>query len=203
LTSRWGAATACSNIQKAGSHPRRAIIDPELWQIVQDKLAADRIEIRINRAKIVAALQAGEGRQRPDLDPVVLSIETKLRRAGKGKRLVIENGAAAEVNAGLAAMIAKAFALRNQLLSESDDSIEPLSGRLGMNVRLSYLAPDITRAPRGPSADRADANPALATEQGRLERASAVSSASVHSGVRRCLDASEGESCFMTLVKPG
>ena len=30
--------------------------------------------------------------QRPDLDPVVLSIEAKVRRAGKGKRLVIENG---------------------------------------------------------------------------------------------------------------
>jgi len=38
-------------------------------------------------------------------DPVVVSIEAKLRRAGKGKRLVIENGAEAEVNAGLAAMI--------------------------------------------------------------------------------------------------
>ena len=40
-----------------------------------------------------------------------------------------------------------------QLLSGSDDSIEAMSGRLGMNkcrltslVRLSYLAPDIARA---------------------------------------------------------
>jgi hypothetical protein len=55
--------------------------------------------------------------QRPDLDPVVLSIEAKVRRAGKGKRLVIENGAEAEVNAGLVEMIKEAFAIRNQLLS--------------------------------------------------------------------------------------
>src|ERR1700731_4015355 len=100
----------------------------------------------------VGALEAGES-QRPDLDPVVMSLEAKLRRAGKGKRLVIENGAEAEVNENLAAMITEAFAIRNQLLSGSDDSIEAMSGRLGMNkcrltslIRLSYLAPDIVRA---------------------------------------------------------
>jgi hypothetical protein len=46
-------------------------------------------------------VQVGERGQRPDLDPVVLSIEAKVRRAGQGKRLVIGNGAETEVNAGL------------------------------------------------------------------------------------------------------
>jgi len=75
------------------------------------------------------------------------------RRAGKGKRLVIQNGVEAEVNEGLVALIKEAFAVRNQLLSGSDGSIESMSGRLTMNkgrltslVRLSYLAPDIVRA---------------------------------------------------------
>jgi site-specific DNA recombinase len=84
-------------------------------------------------------------------DPVVVSIEAKLRRAGKGKRLVIENGAEAEVNAGLAAMIAEAFAIQKQLLSGSDATIEAMTERLGIAkgrltslVRLS--APDIVRA---------------------------------------------------------
>ena len=53
--------------------------------------------IWLNRAKIAAALEAGEGSQRPDINPVTLSIEAKLRRAGKGKRLVIANGAGTEV----------------------------------------------------------------------------------------------------------
>src|ERR1700737_3308208 len=116
-------------------------------------VAADRIEIRLSRAKIAAALEAGGGSQRPDIDPITLSIEAKLRRAGKGKRLVLANGAEAEVNAGLVELIKGAFAIRIQLLSGSDDSIEAMSGRLGMNkcrltslVRLSYLAPDIVRA---------------------------------------------------------
>jgi site-specific DNA recombinase len=87
--------------------------------IEQITVAADRIEIRLNRAKIAAALQAGV-RSEPDLDLVILSIEAKLRRAGKGKRLVIANGAEAEVNEGLVDLIKEAFAIRNQLLSGSD-----------------------------------------------------------------------------------
>ena len=95
-----------------------------------------------------SSLEAGGGSQRPDIDPITLSIEAKLRRAGNGKRLVIANGAEAEVNAGLVELIKEAFAIRNQLLSGSHDSIEAMSGRLGMNkgrltslVRLSYLGP--------------------------------------------------------------
>jgi site-specific DNA recombinase len=120
--------------------------------VEQITVAADRIEIRLSRAKMAAALEAGAS-QRPDLDPVVLSIEAKLRRGGKGKRLVIENGAGAEVKAGLAAMITEAFAIRNQLLSGSDASIEAMSGRLGMNkcrltslIRLCHPAPEIVGA---------------------------------------------------------
>src|SRR5437867_7072954 len=55
----------------------------------------------------------------------------------------------------LAELIKEAFSIRNQLLSGSDDSIEAMSARLGMNkfrltslVRLSYLAPGIIRALR-------------------------------------------------------
>jgi DNA invertase Pin-like site-specific DNA recombinase len=148
----------------------------ELKSLVQEivdriTVAADRIEIQLSRAKIAAALQVGERGQRPDLDPVVLSIEAKVRRAGQGKRLVIGNGAETEVNAGLVELIKEAFAIRNQLLSGSDDSIEAMSGRLGMNkgrltslVRLSYLGPEIVRAPRGQSIQRADAEPAAAAE---------------------------------------
>jgi site-specific DNA recombinase len=89
----------------------------------------------------------------PHLDPVVLSFEVKLRRAGRGKRLVIANGANSEINQGLVELIKEAFAIRNQLLSGSDDSIEAMSARIGVNkfrltslVRLSYLAPGIIRA---------------------------------------------------------
>ena len=130
----------------------------ELKSLVQEivdriTVAADQIEIQLSRAKIAAALKAEGESQRPDIDPITLSIEAKLRRAGKGKRLLIANGAGAEVNAGLVELIKDAFTIRIQLLSGSDASIEAMSGRLGMNkcrltslIRLSYLAPDIVRA---------------------------------------------------------
>src|ERR1700720_4662302 len=126
-----------------------------LVQEIVDRItaAANRIAIQLSRAKIAAPLRVGERGQRPDLDPITLSIEAKVRRAGKGKRLVIGNGAEAEVNAGLVELIKEAFAIRNQFLSGSHDSIEAMSGRLGMNkgrltslVRLSYLGPEIVRA---------------------------------------------------------
>ena len=50
-------------------------------------------------------------------------------------------------------MITEAFAIQKQLLSGSDDSIEAMSGRLGMNkcrltslIRLCHLAPEIVGA---------------------------------------------------------
>jgi site-specific DNA recombinase len=73
--------------------------------------------------KVAAALKAGETSQSLDLDPVVLSIEAKLRRTGKGRRLVIQNrGDTTEVNAGLVDLVGEAFAFRNQLWSGPDDS---------------------------------------------------------------------------------
>jgi site-specific DNA recombinase len=127
----------------------RSLVRAIVEQVI---IAADRIDIHLNRAKIAAALQV-KVQSEPNLNPVVLSIEAKLRRAGKGKRLIIGNGAKAEVNQGLVELIKEAFAIRNQLLSGSDDSIEAMSARLGMNkfrltslVRLSYLAPGIIRA---------------------------------------------------------
>jgi site-specific DNA recombinase len=121
--------------------------------VEQITVAADRVEIRVSRVKIAAVLEAGGRSQRPDLDHVILSIEANLRRAGKGKRLVIANGTEAEFNAGLIELIKDAFTTRIQLLSGSDASIEAMSGRLGMNkcrltslLRLSYLAPDIVCA---------------------------------------------------------
>ena len=116
-------------------------------------VTVDGIQLRLDRGKVAAVLTGDGGSERTDAEPILLSIEAKLKRAGKGKRLVIENGAAVEANEDLVALTREAFAIRNWLLSGSDDSIEAMSGRLGMNkarltslVRLSYLAPDLVRS---------------------------------------------------------
>jgi site-specific DNA recombinase len=89
----------------------------------------------------------------PPIEPLVLSITASLRRAGKGVRLVIGNGAAKAIDHGLASLIARAIATRNMLLAGRDDSINAMAERLGVRrdylavlMRLSYLSPDIIRA---------------------------------------------------------
>jgi hypothetical protein len=66
--------------------------------------------------------------------PISIPLSCRSKRrcgAGKGEHLVIGNGAETDVNAGLVELIKEAFAIRNQFLSGSHDSIEALSGRLG------------------------------------------------------------------------
>jgi hypothetical protein len=63
-----------------------------------------------------------------------------LRRAGKGVRLVIGNGAAKAIDDGLACLIARAIATRNMLLAGGDDSIDAMASRhdyVAVLVRLS------------------------------------------------------------------
>lgn len=83
-------------------------------------------------------------------DPVVLTIEASLRRAGRGLRLVIGDGTAQATDPALVKLIGRAIAIRNELLSGSDESIDAMARRLGAKrdhltvlVRLSYLAPNL------------------------------------------------------------
>jgi site-specific DNA recombinase len=102
-----------------------AVLPNEMRSLVRELveqviIAADRIDVHFNRAKIAAALET-RAQGEPNLDPVTLSIEAKLRRAGKGKRLIIANGAGVEVNQGLVELIKEAFAIRHH--SSQDQTI--------------------------------------------------------------------------------
>ena len=87
----------------------------------------------------------------PAVDPLVLSIVANLRRAGKGVRLVIGDGST--IDDGLVALIARAIATREMFFASDDDSVESMATWLGVRrdylavqMRLSYLAPEIVRA---------------------------------------------------------
>jgi hypothetical protein len=87
------------------------------------------------------------------MEPLALSLTASLRRAGKGVRLVIGEGAANVVDTGLALLVAKAIAMREMLFFGRDDSVEAMAVRLGVRrdylavlLRLSYLSPEIVRA---------------------------------------------------------
>lgn len=120
--------------------------------IQQVAVGAEKIIVRIGRGMLAEKLGVSRSPGWDDGDPVVLSVTASLRRAGKGKRLVVESGDRSEVHAGLVDLLREAFSMRTALLAGSDDSIEAMTQRLGMGkghltalVRVSYLAPDIVR----------------------------------------------------------
>ena len=84
---------------------------------------------------------------------IELTIDAKLRRAGKGIRLVVGGGVAEKPDGQMIALLRDAHAAREALLSGRDETIDAMSHRLGINrdilsaqLRLTYLAPDIVRA---------------------------------------------------------
>ncbi|WP_414463635.1 recombinase family protein [Hyphomicrobium sp. DY-1] len=82
-----------------------------------------------------------------------LHIGAKLRRAGKGIRLVVGGGVAETPDGQMAALMRDAHATREALMTGRDITIDAMAHRLGikrdylsMHMRLTYLAPDIVRA---------------------------------------------------------
>ena len=130
----------------------------ELCELVRSIVAhvavgETEISMQLDRSTIVTKLI-------PDAEPTetatarfVLSIDARLRRAGKGTRLVIGDGAANKISEGLVSLIGRAITRRNTLLSGGYDSIDAMAKQIGIKgdhltvlVRLSYLAPEIVGA---------------------------------------------------------
>ncbi|CCB66439.1 recombinase family protein [Hyphomicrobium sp. MC1] len=115
-------------------------------------VATDHVEVIVDGAKLLNVLGGGQASKEENVAPIVLSIAANLRRAGKGKRLVIAGNAHCEIDANLIALLKQAFATRAAFLSGADDSLSAMTERLGTGhgqlvalVRLSYLAPDLIR----------------------------------------------------------
>jgi hypothetical protein len=142
---------------------RRKRIDPKARGLVCAVKRANVIGARDQRTTSGPAGRQNPHRQAEDMTaPTIKRIAAKktldqrapsrhdkaLRRAGKGVRLVIGNGAATAIDDGLASLIARAIATRNMFLAGRDDSIDAMASRLGVRrdyvavlVRLSYLSP--------------------------------------------------------------
>jgi hypothetical protein len=120
--------------------------------------------VEIQDAKIVILLKRKEGASLL-LDNIVsapvigepgtfeLEIEAKLRRAGKGIRLVVGGGIAEKPNGQMVVLMRDAHATRVALIMGRDATLDAMAQRLGIkrdylsvHMRLTYLAPNIVRA---------------------------------------------------------
>ena len=122
----------------------------------------DRIDLQMTASRLAALLRDGD--QVSDLatsddgaEPINLSLPMRLRRAGLGIAMVIAGpagtGFAAKPDPKLVKLIAQAHRLRDKLIESADGRIGDLARREKLNdsyftrvLRLSFLAPDITRA---------------------------------------------------------
>jgi site-specific DNA recombinase len=114
--------------------------------------------VSINRSAILslATSNSDDGtspRASAHYAPLTLTISAKLRRAGKGVRLVIGGSSADRIDHGLVSLLARAMATRGKFLSGQEDSVESMASRLSLRrdylfvlLRLSYLSPEIVRA---------------------------------------------------------
>ncbi len=126
-----------------------------LLQNIIQRIAISENEICLTLApdQILKALSVEIKGEQPIVKPITFTIEVMLRRAGKGKRLIITNAPPAEINDHLIELIKEAISVRQKLLSNPELCIESLTaqldlykGRITSLIKLSWLAPKIMRA---------------------------------------------------------
>jgi hypothetical protein len=137
---------------------------PVLTAMVQRiVIGLDQVDIQLLPSHIAAALRdqppdpTSEGSAESDEQPIVLSVPAQFRRVGLGIRMLIAGadspGRAAKADPKLIKLIARAHLLSNRLAESSSDYLADVARAEGLTssyftrvLRLTYLAPDITRA---------------------------------------------------------
>jgi hypothetical protein len=83
---------------------------------------------------------------------IELHAEARLRRAGKGIRLIVGGGRAVKPDSAMIALLRNAYATRDSLMTGRDATIDALARRLAVkrdylsaHMRLTYLAPGIVK----------------------------------------------------------
>lgn len=118
-------------------------------------LQEEQIAVDLDRRSVLKIVSNDQPNAMPaDADPIyAVTIKARLRRVGKGKRLVVGGAVAGKPDAPLVSLIVRAFSIRGKFLSGSEDSLQAMTkqlrtpgGHLNSLVRLSYLSPEIVRA---------------------------------------------------------
>ena len=119
------------------------------------KIHDEKVVVSLKRKEIASVLLGNTFRLAAIKEPDTfeLCIEAKLRRAGKGIRLVVGGGIAEKPDGQMAALMRDAHATRDALMTGRDETIDAMGQRLGVkrdylsaHMRVTYLAPDIVRA---------------------------------------------------------
>lgn len=148
LAKSWSSMNTCQ---------RRAILTAVIPRIV---ITSDRVTLHIQTDALVAALRVWPkaGAFKSDdksSDPscqVTVAVPASLKRAGIGKRMIIEGSTTSTPDPSLIKLLVKALDLRDKLLAGRGASLELIAGRENVNssyatrlLRLTFLSPEIVR----------------------------------------------------------
>jgi DNA invertase Pin-like site-specific DNA recombinase len=122
--------------------------------VVRVCLRVDGLVVSLNKKEIAKVL-VGDTLQENRVEhagAIELHAEARLRRAGKGIRLIFGGGRAAKPDGQIIALLRNAYATSDAFLSGRDATIDALAQRLGVkrdylsaHMRLTYLAPGIVK----------------------------------------------------------
>ena len=114
-------------------------------------IADDQIRLQIAPVELAGVLGVG-ALDAEAVASIPLTIAARLARCGKGKRIVVHNGVRTAINPALVTLLQHAFAARETLLADTNESLNAIEARLGTSkgrmtalMRLSYLSPEIVR----------------------------------------------------------
>jgi hypothetical protein len=138
---------------------------PMLTALVQRiAVGVDRVDLQLLPSRIAAVIMryppprpSSEGCAENDEQPMVLSVPAQFRRVGLGIRMLIPGagspGRAETADPKLIKLIARAHLLNNKLAESGSEHLADVAQAEGLTssyftrvLRLTYLAPDITRA---------------------------------------------------------
>ncbi|MCH9808949.1 MAG: recombinase family protein [Alphaproteobacteria bacterium] len=139
LVERLSVAGARAHMETVRELIVRIDVGPKATRVQVDRHAlASQLGIDVDRAMTEGA------------EPLTIEIDASLRKAGRGKRLVLGGAVADRRNDELIGLLARANAAQQNFLSGDFESLEQMardSGRarsyLTRLIRLSYLAPDV------------------------------------------------------------
>jgi site-specific DNA recombinase len=113
-------------------------------------LSVGQIEINVDLSSLATALGTPTTREILNPPALVRQIPAKLRRSGKGNRMIIGDAHANKIDPGLVRLINEAMAIRCVVLTDSSETLNEITahrrkskGYLTSLMRLSYLAPQI------------------------------------------------------------
>ena len=129
----------------------------ELVRSVVESVAVhdDIVIVSLKRTEVATVL-LGDGCNLPEArqpGAIELAIDARLRRAGKGIRLVVGGGVAEKPDGQMLALLRQSLATRDALMLGRDKTIDSMAQRLSIkrdtlsaHMRLTYLAPEIVQA---------------------------------------------------------